>query len=270
MWQRDWFYITAPRGTTWVAPPAFCSGPPPRLASWVNKGLDWGPSKDVPLLQGRIRDLLERDINLTVVAQVMLIRRMLPFKRRPLRLWEFNPEGPQALQHFMGMTPVEMYKLFFGSQEMRPELTEDAGLSCNRPDTQVSSPVPGHAICISIINLPLKEMSLEQEWIAKAKLIWCPAPLLETTPDPVLTRMLEAATFEEGEGGNKGATASTKEFIKKGGIENPSLQGEKRTTSEDPETKALKRGKKSSPEGPAPGDAPTALFPQGDQPSSEP
>ena len=82
--------------------------------------------------------------------------------------------------------------------------------------------------------------------------------------------MLEVAPFEEGEGGNKGATASVKEFIKKGGIENPSLQGEKRTASEDPETKALKRGKKSSPEGPAPGDAPAALFPQGDQPSSEP
>ena len=83
--------------------------------SWVNKGLYWGPSKDVPLLQGRIRDLLERDINLVVVTQVMLIRRALPCKRRPLRLWEFNPEGPRALQHFMGAMPVEMYKLFFGS-----------------------------------------------------------------------------------------------------------------------------------------------------------
>ena len=59
----------------------------------------------------------------------MLIRRLLPYKCRPLRLWEFNLEGPQALQHFMGSTPVEMYKLFFGSQEMRPDLTEDARLS---------------------------------------------------------------------------------------------------------------------------------------------
>ena len=46
----------------------------------------------------------------------------------------------------MGLTPAEMYKLFFGSQEMRPELTEDAGLSCNRPDTQVSSLVSGHIV----------------------------------------------------------------------------------------------------------------------------
>ena len=146
LWQQEWFYITAPRGTKWVAPPAFRSGPPPRLASWVKRRLDWGPSKDVPLLQGRIQDLLEREITLVVVAQVMLIRRILPCKRRPLRLWEFNPEGPRALQHFMGAMPVEMYKLFFGSQAMCPDLTKDAGLSCNRPDAQVSSPIPGHAI----------------------------------------------------------------------------------------------------------------------------
>src|SRR3954470_22520326 len=159
IWQQEWFYITAPRGTKWVAPPVFRSGPPPRLASWVNKGLDWGPSKDVPLLQGRIRDLLERDISLVVVTQVMWICRTLPGKRRPLCLWEFNPEGPRALQHFMGATPVEMYELFFRSQAMCPDLTEDAGLSCNRPDTQVSSLVPGLAISIFVINLPLKELS---------------------------------------------------------------------------------------------------------------
>ena len=105
------------------------------------------------------------------MAQVMLIRCLLPCKRRPLRLWEFNPEGPRALQHFMGTTPVEMYKLFFGSQEMCPDLTENAGLSCNRPDTQVSSPVPGHAVHTFIINLPFDQLSLEQEWIAKEKLI---------------------------------------------------------------------------------------------------
>ena len=69
---------------------------------------------------------------------------------------------------------------------------------------------------------------------------------------------------------NRKATASAKEAFKEGGIENPPLQGEKRTASEDPETKASKRGKKSSPEGPALGGAPAALFPRGNQPSSEP
>ena len=120
----------------------------------------------------------------------------------------------------MGTTPVEMYKLFFGSQEMCPDLTEDAGLSCNRPDTQVSSPVPGHAVHTLIINLPFNQLSLEQEWIAKAKLIRCPAPLPETTLDPVLLKMLEVAPSEEGEGGNRKATASSKEAFKEGGIGN--------------------------------------------------
>ena len=95
-------------------------------------------------------------------------------------------------------------------------------------------------------------------------------PLPETTPDPVLVKMLEVAPSEEGEGGNKEATVSVKEAVREGGIENPSIQGKKRIASEDPEIMVSKRGKKSSPEGPAPGEAPAALFPQGNQPSSEP
>ena len=140
-----------------MALPAFRSGPPPRLASWVNRGLDWGLPKDVPLLQGRIKDLLEGDLSLVKVTQVMLIRRILPGKRRPLRLWEFNPEGPRALQNFMGVTPAEMYRMFFGSQEMCPDLTEDAGLSCNRPDTQVSSPASEHTVHFIYSNIALKK-----------------------------------------------------------------------------------------------------------------
>src|SRR4051812_41607550 len=136
----------------------FSLGPPPCLASWINTGLDRGLPKDVPLLQGRIKDLLKGDLNLVKVTQVMLIRRTLPGQRRPLRLWEFNPEGPRALQNFMGMTPVEMYKLFFGSQEVSPDLTEDAGLSRNHPDTQVGDLETRPSICI--INLFLAVLLL--------------------------------------------------------------------------------------------------------------
>ena len=91
----------------------------------------------------------------------------------------------------------------------------------------------------------------------------------ETTPDPVLTRMREIAPFEEGEEGNKEATASAKEAVRKGGIENSSIQGKKRNASENPEAIASKRGKKSSSEGPVSESAPAALFPQGDQLSNE-
>ena len=46
-WQQEWFYITEPRGTKWAAAPVFRSGPPLRLASWINKGLDWGSADEV-------------------------------------------------------------------------------------------------------------------------------------------------------------------------------------------------------------------------------
>ena len=82
--------------------------------------------------------------------------------------------------------------------------------------------------------------------------------------------MVEVAPLEEGVEGNKEATASPKEAVRKGGIENSSNQGKKRTASEDPEAMASKQGKKPSSEGPAPGIASAVLCPQGDQLSTEP
>ena len=82
--------------------------------------------------------------------------------------------------------------------------------------------------------------------------------------------MLEVAPTEGGDGENRGANISPKGASEEGGIRNPSLQGEKRTASEDPGAKAPKRGKKSSPEGPASGKAPAAQSPLKNQPSNEP
>ena len=101
----------------------------------------------------------------------------------------------------------------------------------------------------------------------KAKLIRCPAPLPETTPDPVLVKMLEFAPLEVED---KEAMASSKEAAPKGGTDNSSPKGKKRAASDDPETMASKRGKKSSSEGPAPGRSSAELRPQRDQLSSEP
>ena len=95
-------------------------------------------------------------------------------------------------------------------------------------------------------------------------------PLPETTPGPVLVRMLEVVPSKGSEGGDKEATASSKKVVRKGGIKNSSPQGKKRTASDDPETMASKRGKKSSSEGPTPGRSSAELRPQRDQPSSEP
>ena len=99
--------------------------------------------------------------------------------------------------------------------------------------------------------------------------------------------MLEPVPYQapsgEDKGGNKGDEGRSHSlFIQTGGIstsakednreeesEIPSPQGRKRTTSEDPETKVSKRGKKSSPEGPTSEGTLAAQYPQGDQPSTE-
>ena len=99
--------------------------------------------------------------------------------------------------------------------------------------------------------------------------------------------MLEPAPCQapsgEDKGENKEAESGPRSlFIQTGGIgasakegnqgeesEIPSPHGRKRTTSEDPETKVSKRGKKSSLEGPASEGTLVAQCPQGDQPSSE-
>ena len=127
LWQQEWFYITVPRRAKWVAPPAFRSGPPPQLMSWISRGLSWGPAKDVLVLQSRIQDLFEGDFSLVMVVQVMLVRRVQPCKRRPLRMWEFNPEGPRTIQNFLGLTHEEMYKSFFGPQIECPDCGSGSG-----------------------------------------------------------------------------------------------------------------------------------------------
>ena len=86
----------------------------------------------------------------------------------------------------------------------------------------------------------------------------------------MLIKMLEVAPSNVGEGGHGETSTSAKEAFSKGGIKSPSFHGEKRNASEDPEAKASKRGKKSVPEGPAPGEAPAAQSPQRNQPYSEP
>ena len=81
-----------------------------------------------------------------MVIQVMLVRQVQPCKHRPLRLGEFNPEGPRAIQSFLSLTHEEMYKSFFGPQVECPEITEDAGLSSNRVAEQVRHLPAEHTI----------------------------------------------------------------------------------------------------------------------------
>ena len=86
----------------------------------------------------------------------------------------------------------------------------------------------------------------------------------------MLVRMLKIVPLEGSEGEDKETMASSKEAAPKGGTDNSSPKGKKRAASDDPETMASKRGKKSSSEGPMPGRSLAELRPQRDQPSSEP
>ena len=138
IWQRERFYITEPRGANWAATPEFRSGPPMRLASWTNKGLEWGSTNEVLMLQKRIKNMIEKNTSLTDVIQVMLFRRTLPYQRRPLHMWDFNPEGPRTLQRFFGMTHEEIWKLLFKAQKTWPEKTDDIGLDSAHLATPVS------------------------------------------------------------------------------------------------------------------------------------
>ena len=65
----------------------------------------------------------------------------------------------------------------------------------------------------------------------------------------MLVRMLEIMPLE---GEDKEAMASLKEAALNGGTDNSSPKGKKRAASDDPETMASKRGRKSSSEGPTP------------------
>ena len=102
----------------------------------------------MPILQSHIRDLFEGHFSLVMVVQVMLVRQVQPCKRRSLRLWEFNPEGPRTIQNFLGLTHEEMYKSFFGPQIECPDTSEDVGLSSNRTAAQVSNPLAEHIVFI--------------------------------------------------------------------------------------------------------------------------
>ena len=81
-----------------------------------------------------------------MVMQVMLVRRVQPCKRRPLRLWEFNPEGPHAIQNFLGLMRKEMYKSFFGPQIECLDTSEDVGLRSNCTAAQVRNPLAEHTV----------------------------------------------------------------------------------------------------------------------------
>ena len=120
-------------------------------------------------------------------------------------------------------------------------------------------------------------MLFDQDWLTKAKLIRCSAPLPKGLDNPVLEKMLQTTpcleplkedTMEDNAGRcgtpmlpilAEGASISMKEDD----------QRRKRTAPGDSEVEASKREKKSPTEGPTLGGAVAAKSPRGDQFSRE-
>ena len=82
--------------------------------------------------------MIKKDITLADVIQVMLIRRALPCQRRPLKMWEFNPEGPWTLQHFFGTIHKGIWKLLFKKQKSWTRTSDNTGLDCYNLASPVS------------------------------------------------------------------------------------------------------------------------------------
>ena len=66
-WQKQWFYITEPRGATWAAAPEFKAGAPMRLTSWTEKGPNCSVSDELIVLQTRIQSMVDKNIKLVDV-----------------------------------------------------------------------------------------------------------------------------------------------------------------------------------------------------------
>ena len=78
-------------------------------------------------------------------------------------------------------------------------------------------------LCFYLSQHHSEKSPFDQDWIKNAKMIRCPAPLPEGSPDPVLARMLELAPYQapsgEGKGRNEEAESEPHSlFIQTGGI----------------------------------------------------
>ena len=126
-WQKQWFYITEPHGTTRAAAAEFHSGAPMRLTSWVEKSPNWCSPDELIALQTRVQSMIAKNVKLVDVIQVMLVRRILPCQRRSRPLWEFNPKKHQTLVRLFETTHEGAWKLLFKGNKKPPAADSDRG-----------------------------------------------------------------------------------------------------------------------------------------------
>ena len=101
-----------------------------RLTSWGEKGLSWGESTELTGLINCIKGMKDKNIKLVNVIQVMLVRRILPYQRRAVNMWEFVPTEHRTLLKLYDMTHKGAWKVLFKASEVPPPTSEDRGCRC--------------------------------------------------------------------------------------------------------------------------------------------
>nr|XP_045086343.1 uncharacterized protein LOC123494510 [Aegilops tauschii subsp. strangulata] len=225
--------VTDTRATTsapWAATPAFRSGLPSQLASWINKGLDQGSTDEVQMLQSHIRSLVEKDTDLINVIQ----------RDVEAILWD-----PNVVAGYIGGRQPQQQSSGYLGKNSTPEH--------NLVDYSVT-----------------EESIFDHGWMKKAERIRCSAPLPEDSADPVLIRMLAPVPYqvpakedkEESQKAKRSLHFEGTPDVMSGETRTPSSEdegeeeadipfphGRKRTASEDLEAAAPKRGKIPLPDG---------------------
>ena len=126
-WQKQWFYITEPRGTNWAAAAEFRPGAPMRLTSCVEKSPNRCSPDELIVLQTRIQSMVDKNVKLVDIIQVRLVHRILPCQSRSLPLWKFNPKKHHTLKRLFETTHEGAWKLLFKGNEKPLATDSDRG-----------------------------------------------------------------------------------------------------------------------------------------------
>ena len=92
-------------------------------------------SDELLVLQMRVKDMGDKNIELVNVVQVMLVCRILPYQHRACNLWEFDPAKHQTLRELFGSSHKDIWKVLFKSGKSWPAQPRTAGT--NYPALQV-------------------------------------------------------------------------------------------------------------------------------------
>ena len=90
------------------------------------------------MLQTRVKDMEDKNIELVNVVQVMLVHRILPCQHQTCNLWEFDPTKHRTLRELFGSSHEDIWKVLFKPGKPWPDSAADRGYQLSRPASPVS------------------------------------------------------------------------------------------------------------------------------------